>query len=170
MVQMQNLNCGTEWLSMIFLLNDHLNVTDYVHTDAGCIGGNSLADYFAQALSSFPSSSATYYQACTVQFTNHPNQGLEPNWNNQIDTSSNLGLNASGIAIAKTDAGGDTSGIVGFYEADDTMEADVGLGALENGTTYTDTRSISRCWRSNQLRLFGCHLCHRLSRDGVLLG
>ena len=74
-----------------------------------------------------------------MQFTNHPNWGLEPNWNNQIDTSPNLGLNADGqIAIAKTDDGGDTSGIISFYEADDPMEADVGLGALENGTTYTN--------------------------------
>ena len=143
-----NLNDGSDakselWYRMVvddFLLNDHLNVTDYVHTDAGCIGGNSLADYFAQALSSFPSTSATYYQACTVQFTNHPNWGLEPNWNNQIDTSPNLGLNASGrIAIAKTDAGGDTSGVISFYEADDTIEADLGLGALEDGTNFTDT-------------------------------
>ena len=142
-----NLNDGADakselWYRMVvedFLLNDHLNPTDYVHTDAGCIGGNSLADYFTQALSSFPYSSANYYQACTVQFTNHPNWGLEPNWNNQIDTSPNLGLNASGrIAIAKTDDGGDTSGIISFYEADDPMEADVGLGALENGTAYTN--------------------------------
>jgi hypothetical protein len=122
-----------------FLLNDHLNPTDYVHIDDACIGGNSLADYFNQALASFPYSSQNYYDACSVQFTNHPNWGLEPNWNNQIATSSNLGLNASSrIAIAKTDAGGDTSGIISFYEADDPIEADVGLGALENGTAYTN--------------------------------
>ena len=50
------------------------------------------------------------------------------------------GLNASSrIAIAKTDANGDTSGVISFYEADDPMEADVGLGALEDGTTFTNT-------------------------------
>ena len=51
-----NLNDGADakselWYRMVvedFLLNDHLNPTDYVHTDAGCIGGNSLADYFAR--------------------------------------------------------------------------------------------------------------------------
>ena len=50
-----NLNDGADakselWYRMVvedFLLNDHLNPTDYVHTDAGCIGENSLADYFA---------------------------------------------------------------------------------------------------------------------------
>ena len=73
------------WYRMVvddFLLNDHLNPTDYVHTDDACIGGNSLADYFNQALASFPYSSQNYYDACSVQFTNHPNWGLEPNWNN----------------------------------------------------------------------------------------
>ena len=62
-----NLNDGADakselWYRMVvddFLLNDHINPTNFVHTDAGCIGGNSLADYFSQALSSFPYSSDT---------------------------------------------------------------------------------------------------------------
>jgi hypothetical protein len=131
------------WYRMVvddFLLNDHLNQTDYVHTNDGCIDGTNLADYFTQALASFPYSSENYYEACSVEFTNHPNWGLEPNWNNQIATSANLGLNASSrIAIAKTDGNADTSGVISFYEPDDPMEADVGLGALEDGTNFTNT-------------------------------
>jgi hypothetical protein len=131
------------WYRMVvddFLLNDHLNQSDYIHTDDSWIGGNSLADYFTLALASFPYSSQNYFDACTVQFTYHPNWGLEPNWNNQISTSSNLGLNASGrIAIAKTDSNSDTSGVISFYEADDGMEADLGLGALEDGTNFNNT-------------------------------
>ena len=61
--------------------------------------------------------------------------------------------------IAKTDDGGDTSGIISFYEADDPMEADVGLGALENGTTYTND-AYSQDIGGSTSWLFGCDLCH----------
>jgi hypothetical protein len=121
------------------MLNDHLNLTDFIYTDDDCIGGTDLADYFGIALASFPYTGTNYYDACAVQFSYVPNWGTEPNWGAQTATSSQIGLNASGtIAIAKTDSGGDTSGVISLYEATDEFEADVGLGALENGQSYTD--------------------------------
>jgi hypothetical protein len=122
-----------------FLLNDHLNLTEYVYTDDGCLRGTDLGSYFGIALASFPYSGTNYYDVCAVQFSYVPNWGTEPNWSNQVSTSSQIGLNASStVAIAKTDSGGDTSAVISFYEASDDFEADVGLGALENGQSYTN--------------------------------
>jgi hypothetical protein len=122
-----------------FMLNDHLFPTDYVYTDDDCIGGVDLSSYFGTALASFPYTDANYYDVCAVQFSYIPSWATEPDWSNQTASSSQIGLNASStIAIAKTDNGGDTSGVISFYEASDAFEADVGLGALENGQTFTN--------------------------------
>ena len=123
-----------------FMLNDHLFPTDYVYTDDDCIGGVDLSSYFDAALSSFPYTDTNYYDVCAVQFSYVPNWATEPDWSNQNASSSQIGLNASStIAIAKTDSGGDTSGVISFYEASDPFEADVGLGSLENGQSFTNT-------------------------------
>ena len=121
------------------MLNDHLFPNDYVYTDDGCIGGTDLSSYFTVALASFPYTSTNYYDSCAVQFSYIPNWATEPDWSGQVASSSQIGLNASStIAIAKTDDGGDTSAVISFYEASDAFEADVGLGALENGQFYTN--------------------------------
>ena len=120
------------------LLNDHLHLDDYVYTDDSCIGSLTLSSYFTTALASFPYSGTNYYDACAVQFSYVPNWGTEPDWGSQTASSSQIGLNnSSTIAIAKTDNGADTSGVISFYEASDPFEADVGLGALETGTSFT---------------------------------
>jgi large repetitive protein len=123
-----------------FMLTDDYNPGDYIHTNDGCIGGQTLSAYFTSALSSFPWGDYGYYDICTVDHTFVPNWATEPDWSSQTASSSQISLNASqSLVIAKTDSGGDTSGVISFYEGSDPFEADVGLGALEDGTTFTDT-------------------------------
>ncbi|MAA78584.1 MAG: hypothetical protein CL916_04940 [Deltaproteobacteria bacterium] len=123
-----------------FMLNDHLSSADYIYTDDDCIGGTNLSSYFVTALGSFPYTDHNYYDVCAVQFSYIPTWATEPDWSSQTSTSSQISLNASStITIAHTDDGGDTSGIISFYEASDGFEADVGLGALEDGQNYTNT-------------------------------
>lgn len=142
-----NLSSGTDAKSALWyrmdvnemLLFDHLHLSDYIYTTNNCIGGMDLSSFFTSALANFPYGGANYYKACSVLFSYIPNWATEPSWN-QPASSSQIGLNAtSRITIAKTDTSVDTSGVISFYEADDPFEADVGLGALEDGTEFNSS-------------------------------
>tara|TARA_B000000557_G_C20788753_1_gene449992 strand:+ start:303 stop:1328 length:1026 start_codon:yes stop_codon:yes gene_type:complete len=122
-----------------FMLSDNENAGDYLSTNDDCIGGVNLAAYFTVALGDFPGGGDSYYETCAVDRSYFPNWMAEPNWDNQNENSAELSLNhGEYIVIARTDDGNDTSGVVSGY-ATIKQESDVGLGALESGTEYTNT-------------------------------
>ncbi|MCB9797200.1 MAG: hypothetical protein H6741_31315 [Alphaproteobacteria bacterium] len=121
---------------------DDLLLTDdagfgYIATNDGCLGGVSAADYFTLALASFPYSGDNYYDTCTIDYSGIPTWATEPDWGSNNSSSTNLSFQDSYLVIARTDSGADTSGVISFYKTS-YAEADVGLGALENGTQWTD--------------------------------
>ncbi|MCB9763854.1 MAG: hypothetical protein H6739_29055 [Alphaproteobacteria bacterium] len=121
---------------------DDLLLTDdvgfgYIATNDGCLRGLSAADFFTLALAGFPYSGDNYFDTCTVDRSGIPNWATEPDWGSNNASSTNLSLQENYLVIARTDPSADTSGVISFYKTS-YGEADVGLGALENGTTWTD--------------------------------
>jgi len=109
---------------------------DYVATNDGCIGGLVMSDYFSLSLASFPYGGDSYYDSCDVDWTYSPDWACDPGYASPCD-STDYSLPHDRIFIARTDGGADTSGVISFYDSS-RSEADVGLGALENGTQYTN--------------------------------
>ena len=119
------------------MLTDSENAGDYLVTISDCLRGYTPADYFTLALAAFPYSDDNYFDTCDLDRTYWPTWAAEPDWSGYSEGTSGLSLNDDYLVIARTDSGADTSGVVSFYSTS-TGEADLGLGALENGTEYTD--------------------------------
>ncbi|MCB9797803.1 MAG: hypothetical protein H6741_34420 [Alphaproteobacteria bacterium] len=118
------------------LLTDDANF-GYIATNDGCLRGYTPADFFTLALASFPYSGDSYFDTCTLDRSGFPTWAAEPDWGSHDSSSTDLSLQDNYLVIARTDGGADTSGVVSFYKTS-YGEADVGLGALESGTTWTN--------------------------------
>jgi hypothetical protein len=118
-----------------FMLTDSENEGEYIATTSGCLHGYTPADYFTLALASFPYSDDDYFDTCEVDWTWWPTWTTEPDWSDFVAGADGLSLNSDYLVIARTDSSADTSGVVSFYDTS-IGEADVGLGALENGTEF----------------------------------
>ena len=132
---------GEAWGSLVatdFMMTDHLNSGSYVATDDACLGSMTLAAYFTVALASFPYSGDNLYDTCAITKNYFPTWAAEPDWASNASTSANLSLNNGYLVIARTDQSVDTSGVVSLYNSS-YQEADVGLGALENGTAFQNS-------------------------------
>jgi len=120
-----------------FMLTDSEHPGDFLYTNSSCVGDQTMSAFFTAALASFPYGGDAYYSSCTVVRTYWPTFATEPDWSSMTEGSSNLSLYSDYLVIARTDPSADTSGVVSFYDVA-YGEADVGLAALENGTTFTD--------------------------------
>ncbi len=132
---------GEAWSRVLaddFLLTDDLNPLDHVATNNTCIGGQHTSDFFATMLQSFPHGYDTYSAVCDIDFSYQPNWTTEPDWDNQTATSGSFSFADNQVVIGRTDSGGDTSGVISFYRLS-KQEADVGLGSLEDGQSFTIT-------------------------------
>lgn len=119
-----------------FMLTDHLNPGEYLHTNDNCVGDITMAELFTDALENFPWGGDNNYKVCNVDRTYWPTWAAEPGAGNPIG-SGNLSLSSNQLVIARTDGGGDTSAVISFFSAN-YSESDVGIGALENGGAFTD--------------------------------
>ncbi|MEE2751753.1 MAG: MopE-related protein [Myxococcota bacterium] len=120
-----------------FLLTDNLNPADYVATNDGCVGSTNLESYFTNTLASFPYTGDNHGGTCSIDYTYQPNWTTEPDWDNQTAASGEFSFVDNQVVIGRTDASGDTSGVVSFYRLS-KQESDVGLGALEDGQSFTN--------------------------------
>ena len=132
---------GAGWGEVIaddFMLTDDANPGQYIATNDSCLGGATASAYFTTALASFPYGGDSYFDTCAVDWTWYPTWSAEPDWGGNDVGGANCSLGDDYLVIARTDSGADTSGVISFYDTT-YQEADVGLAALEDGTTYTDT-------------------------------
>ncbi|MBN2800199.1 MAG: hypothetical protein JXX28_13755 [Deltaproteobacteria bacterium] len=124
------------------MLTDHMNPGEYIATLDGCLGTTTAASYFTEVTAGFPGGSNTWYDYCEVERTWLPTWGAEPGWNG--NTAANRAIYSSlyytgyapHITIGFTDAEGDTSAMISLYYRG-YVEADVGLGAMEDGTGWS---------------------------------
>jgi hypothetical protein len=118
-----------------FMLTDNMNVGEYLATTSDCLRGYTPADFFTLALAAFPYLDDAYFDTCDVDWTFWPVWAAEPDWGYAAGDYG-LSLKNDYLVIARTDDAADTSGVISFYETW-LGEADLGLGALENGWEFS---------------------------------
>ncbi len=118
------------------MFSDNLSATSYVATSGNCLGGATPAAFFTTALATFPYAGEANYKTCNVTRNYWPGWAAEPDYAGNGINSPNLSLATNYLVVARTDASQDTSGVISFYSTA-YPEADVGLGAMEDGPAFS---------------------------------